>query len=60
MRQPGSGRPSKITMEVKRLVEEQTRLDDETTEHQLDLDLEGISPILEDHLALSNFTWMDF
>ena len=35
MRKPGSGRPSKITMEVKRLVEEQMRLDDETTAHQL-------------------------
>ena len=34
-RQPGSGRPSKITAEIKRIVEEQMRLDDETTAYQL-------------------------
>ncbi len=32
---PGLGRPSKITREVKRVVDEQMRLDDETTAHQL-------------------------
>ena len=34
-RQPGSGRPTKITVEIKRIVEEQMKLDDETTAHQL-------------------------
>ena len=34
-RQPGSGRPSKVTREVEDLVEQQMRLDDETTAHQL-------------------------
>ena len=34
-RKPGSGRPSKITAEVKKIVEEQMQLDDETTAHQL-------------------------
>ena len=34
-RQPGSGRPSKVTREVKDLVEQQMRLDDETTAYQL-------------------------
>ena len=32
VRQPGSGRPSLVTEEVKRIVEHQMRLDDETTE----------------------------
>ena len=31
----GSGRPSKVTREVKELVEQQMRLDDETTPYQL-------------------------
>ena len=34
-RKPGSRRPSKVTAEVKRTVEEQMRLDDETTATQL-------------------------
>ena len=34
-RSPGSGRPSKVTEEIKRIVEEQMRADDETTAHQL-------------------------
>ena len=34
-RQAGSGRPSKITAEIKEIVEEQMRLDDETTAYQL-------------------------
>ena len=34
-RQPGSGQPSKIIEEIKHIVEEQMRLDDETTAHQL-------------------------
>ena len=34
-RKPGSGRPSKITAEVKKIIEEQMQLDDETTVHQL-------------------------
>ena len=34
-RSVGSGRPSKITMEVKRVVEAQMQKDDETTAHQL-------------------------
>ena len=34
-RQPGSGRPSKVTEEIKKIVEEQMRQDDETTAHQL-------------------------
>ena len=35
LRRPGSGRPTKITTEVKRIVEAQMQLDDETTAHQL-------------------------
>ena len=31
----GSGRPSKVTTEIKQIVEDQMRLDDETTAHQL-------------------------
>ena len=34
-RRPGSGRPSKVTIEIKQFVEQQMRLDDETTAHQL-------------------------
>ena len=34
-RRPGSGRPTKVTEEVKRIVEEQMRVDDETTAYQL-------------------------
>lgn len=34
-RRPGSGRPSKITAEIKRIVEEQMRKDDETSAYQL-------------------------
>ena len=34
-RQPGSGRPSKITAEIKEIVNEQMRRDDETTAYQL-------------------------
>ena len=34
-RAPGSGRPTKITEEVKKIVEEQMRIDDETTAVQL-------------------------
>ena len=34
-RRSGSGRPSKITAEVKAIVEEEMRKDDETTAHQL-------------------------
>ena len=34
-RRPGSGRPSKITAEVKTIVEEQMQADDETTAYQL-------------------------
>ena len=34
-RKTGSGRPSKITAEVKKVVEDQMRLDDETTAYQL-------------------------
>ncbi len=34
-RKPGSGRPSKITEEIKKIVDEQMELDDETTAHQL-------------------------
>lgn len=34
-RRLGSSRPSKITAEIKRIVEEQMHLDDETTAHQL-------------------------
>ena len=34
-RRPGSGRPSKITAEVKEIVEEQMQTDDETSAHQL-------------------------
>ena len=34
-RKPGSGRPSKMTTEMKRIVEEQMRKDDETSAYQL-------------------------
>ena len=34
-RRPSSGRPSKVTAAVKLLVEEQMKIDDETTAHQL-------------------------
>ena len=34
-RRSGSGRPSKLTAEVKTIVEEETRKDGETTAHQL-------------------------
>ena len=34
-RRPGSGRPSKITTEIKQIVDEQMRRDDETTAFQL-------------------------
>ena len=34
-RRSGSGRPSKLTAEVKAIVEEETRKDDETTAHPL-------------------------
>ena len=34
-RRPGSGRPSKITEEIKQIVEEQMRKDDETSAFQL-------------------------
>ena len=34
-RRSGSGRPSKLTAEVKAIVEEETRMDDEMTAHQL-------------------------
>lgn len=32
---PGSGRPSKVTMEIKVIVEDQMKRDDETTAHQI-------------------------
>lgn len=35
LRRPGSGRPSKITAEIKAIVEQQMQLDDETTAFQL-------------------------
>ena len=35
VRRPGSGHPSKMTLEIKNLVEQQMRLDDETTAYQL-------------------------
>ena len=34
-RHPGCGRPSRVTDEIKKIVEEQMRADDETTAHQL-------------------------
>ena len=34
-RRVGSGRPSKITAEIKKLVEDQMKIDDETTAYQL-------------------------
>ena len=40
-RRPGSGRPSKVTQEVKTIVEEQMRTDDETTAYQLHTLLES-------------------
>ena len=35
VRKPGSGRPTRITAEIKCIVEEQMQTDDETTAHQL-------------------------
>ena len=34
-RRPGSGRPSRVTAEIRQIVEEQMQKDDETTAHQL-------------------------
>ena len=41
LRRPGSGRPSKITAEIKAIVDQQMQADDETTAHQLHAILKG-------------------
>ena len=61
-RRSGSGRPSKVTREVKVFVEEQMRRDDETTAHQLHQLLcnRGYSLSLRTtYTPLSNIPWLD-
>ena len=48
-RQPGCGRPSLVTEEIKQIVEVQMRLDDETTAYQL-------HTLLNQQLRVSSFT----
>ena len=59
-RRVGSGRPSKITAEIKQLVEQQMRIDDETTAYQLHrmLTEKGYSILLH-NTEVSNCARMD-
>ena len=52
MRQPGSGRKSKISAEIQHVVEEQMRKDDETTANQLHVILTGLGYHLSLHTIL--------
>ena len=54
VRTPGSGRPSKITAEVKALVERQMRHDDETTAAQLHVLL------VRNSITVPNISGLDF
>ena len=60
-RRSGSGRPLKVTREVKVFVEEQMRRDDETTAHQLHQLLcnRGVLIVTENYTPLSNIPWLD-
>ena len=61
-RQIGSGRPTKITAEIKALVEQQMSSDDETTAHQLHqlISREGRKVSLSHSLALLDIFRLDF
>ena len=60
-RRSGSGRPSKVTREVKVFVEEQMRRDDETTAYQLHQLLcnRRVLIVTENYTPLSNIPWLD-
>ena len=56
-RKPGSGRPTKVTQQVKDLIEEQMQTDDRTTAAELKhmLEVNGI----KHYLALPPAAWVD-
>ena len=58
VRTPGSGRPSKITAEVKALVERQMRHDDETTAAQLHVLL--VRSGFKNSITVPNISGLDF
>ena len=58
MRRPGSGHPSKITPEMKAIVEPKMREDDEATTYQLHALL--ILNQYKNSPSLSHCTWLDF
>ena len=62
MRTPGSGRPSKITAEVKALVERQMGHDDETTAAQLHVLLvrSGFAMDFKNSIMVPNISGLDF
>ena len=62
VRTPGSGRPSKITAEVKALVERQMRHDDETTAAQLHVLLvrSGFAMDFKNSITVPNICGLDF
>ena len=62
VRTPGSGRPSKITAEVKALVERQMRHDDETTAAQLHVLLVrlGFAMDFKNSITVPNISGLDF
>ena len=62
VRTPGSGRPSKITAEVKALVERQMRHDDETTAAQLHVLLvrPGFAMDFKNSITVPNISGLDF
>ena len=62
VRTPGSGRPSKITAEVKALVERQMRHDDETTAAQLHVLLvrSGFAMEIKNSIPVPNISGLDF
>ena len=57
-RKPGSGRPSKMTAEIKRIVDEQMTRDDETPASPL-TSQQGIRHITNDYPSLSYVAWVD-
>ena len=61
VRTPGSGRPSKITAEVKALVERQMRHDDEITAAQLHvLVRSGFAMDFKNSITVPNISGLDF
>ena len=62
VRTPGSGRPSKITAEVKALEERQMRHDDETTAAQLHVLLvrSGFAIDFKNSITVPNISGLDF